>query len=77
MGKDSQPTDWIPVTFFHGSKAKFIRHYVRRGDLVVSSKKVVTDSSVVSNRVQSLGNFYALRGHLSEFSFLASKRASA
>ena len=33
-GKDSQPIDWIPVTFFHGSKAKFIRHYVRRGDLV-------------------------------------------
>ena len=35
MGKDSQPIDWIPVTFFHGSKAKFIRHYVRRGDLVL------------------------------------------
>ena len=34
MGKDSQTIDWIPVTFFHGSKAKFIRQYIRRGDLV-------------------------------------------
>ena len=22
MGKDLQPIDWIPVTFFHGSKAR-------------------------------------------------------
>ena len=38
MCKDSQPIDRIPVTFFHGSKAKFIRHYVRRGDLVVGRR---------------------------------------
>ena len=40
MGKESQPIEWFPFTFFHGSKAKFIRHYVRRGDLVQIEEEI-------------------------------------
>ena len=57
MGKDSQPIDWIPVTFFHGSKAKFIRHYVEvtlfksRGEIEVSKYKKRDGSEKTSLRV--------------------------
>ena len=40
MGRDLQANDWIPVTFLHGSQAKFIRHYVRKGDLVQLKGKI-------------------------------------
>lgn len=32
--KDGQDVDWIPISFFHGSSAKFIRKYIRKGDAV-------------------------------------------
>lgn len=41
-GSDKQKVDWIPVSFFHGQAAKFIRDYIRRGDIVAITGKLET-----------------------------------
>ena len=37
---DKQKIDWIPISFFHGKPAMFIRDYTRRGDMVTVSGKI-------------------------------------
>lgn len=48
-GRDRQDIDWIPVSFFHGQPAKFIKAYLRRGDLVLIAGQIEASIYVQPN----------------------------
>ena len=51
-GRDRQDIDWIPVSFFHGQPAKFIKQNLRRGDLVSIMGQIEASIYVQPNGTQ-------------------------
>ena len=52
VGKGSQSKDWIPVTFFNGPQAKFIRDYLRKGDLVELTGRIEASMCTGSDGIE-------------------------